>query len=191
MELKNLFAIQYQWISKIMHAKIDIILGDITKLQIDAIVNAANSSLLGGGGVDGAIHAVGGPQILEDCKEVISRAGECKTGNAVITRAGNLPAMFVIHTVGPIWDGGDFGEPEKLRNCYINSLKLAIKKGIKTISFPGISTGVYGYPKPLAAEVAVQTVLKFLADNETIEKVVFVCFDEESFFIYQKLLGVK
>ncbi len=174
-----------------MQTEIKILLGSITKIPVDAIVNAANSSLLGGGGVDGAIHQAGGPQILEDCKKIIGKIGKCKTGEAVITRAGNLPAKFVIHTVGPIWNDGYSGEAEKLKNCYLNGLKLAVENGIKTISFPGISTGVYGYPKHLAAEIAVKTVSEFLTENEGIDKVIFVCFDEESFDLYNVLIPIK
>jgi O-acetyl-ADP-ribose deacetylase (regulator of RNase III) len=174
-----------------MQTEIKILLGNITKVIVDAIVNAANSSLLGGGGVDGAIHQAGGPQILEDCKKIITRIGKCKTGEAVITRAGNLPAKFVIHTVGPIWKDGYSDEAEDLRNCYWNSLQLALEEGVKTISFPGISTGVYGYPKHLAADIAVKTVSEFLTENEAIEKVIFVCFDEESFDLYTQLILEK
>lgn len=162
--------------------------GDITKVHADAIVNAANASLMGGGGVDGAIHRAGGPAILEDCKKIVARQGKCPTGEAVITTAGDLPAQYVIHTVGPIWNGGKSKEPEKLANCYRNSLKLAAENGCKTIAFPGISTGVYRFPKELAAEIAVKTVQNFLAANETIEQVIFVCFDPESeTFIRQQL----
>ncbi len=158
---------------------IRVIKGDITKVSADAIVNAANSSLLGGGGVDGAIHRAGGPEILEACRKIIARQGGCKTGEAVITTAGRLPAEFVIHTVGPVWNGGSENEKELLMNCYLNSLKLAVKNNCQSIAFPNISTGIYGYPKEAAAVVAVKTVREFLMHNSALE-VIFVSFDEES-----------
>lgn len=161
--------------------KINVIKGDITIQKVDAIVNAANNSLMGGGGVDGAIHRAGGPQILKECKEIVSKQGELPTGEAVITSAGNMPAKFVIHTVGPVWHGGSSDEKQKLSDCYTNSLQLAIKNNCKTIAFPNISTGVYGYPKEKAAKVAVQTTQKFLQSNPEIEQVVFVCFDDENY----------
>ena len=164
-----------------MSNRIVVIQGDITKVTADAIVNAANSSLMGGGGVDGAIHHAGGPAILEDCRKIVSRQGGCKTGEAVITSAGNLPARYVIHTVGPIWNGGMNRERELLANCYRNSLQLAIDKQCKSIAFPNISTGVYRFPKDEAAKIAVNTVKDFLQGNDTIEQVIFVCFDEESY----------
>lgn len=163
--------------------------GDITKIDVDAIVNAANSSLMGGGGVDGAIHRAGGPSILEECRNIVARQGSCRTGEAVITTGGNLPAKFVIHTVGPIWNGGKKKEPEKLANCYRNSLQLALDNNIQSIAFPNISTGVYGYPKDLAAKVAVNTVSEFLRNNNGIEQVNFVCFDDENYNLYQSLLS--
>jgi len=168
--------------------RITIIKGDITKQAVDAIVNAANSSLLGGGGVDGAIHKAGGKAILEECIAIRNRQGGCKTGEAVITTGGNLTAKYVIHTVGPIWNGGKKKEEELLANCYRNSLSLAVGNGVATIAFPNISTGVYGYPKDQAAEVAVAAVTDFLKDNDSIKEVVFVCFDEENFLLYQQLL---
>ena len=172
-------------------SKIELIKGDITKLAVDAIVNAANSSLLGGGGVDGAIHRAGGPEILEECRKIVARQGGCKTGEAVITTAGKLPSEFVIHTVGPFWNGGEKDEAEKLSNCYINSLQLAAMNNCKSVAFPNISTGVYGYPKFEAAKVAVQTVYKFLSKNDKIDKVIFVCFDEENYlFVQNELSGV-
>ncbi|MEZ4943172.1 MAG: O-acetyl-ADP-ribose deacetylase [Saprospiraceae bacterium] len=170
------------------YSKIEIIQGDITKIRVDAIVNAANSSLLGGGGVDGAIHRAGGPEILEACREIVARQGPCPTGEAVITTAGNLPATFVLHTVGPVWRGGQNGEPELLANCYRNALQLAVENDCKTIAFPNISTGVYGYPKDEAAAVAVQSVRAFLEKTTAIEQVVFVCFDAENFSLVQKQL---
>lgn len=165
---------------------IEIIRGDITKIAVDAMVNAANTSLLGGGGVDGAIHCAGGSQILEDCKKIISMQGGCKTGQAVLTRAGNLPAKFVIHTVGPVWNGGTLNESELLKNCYINALKIGVINNCKSISFPGISTGIYRFPKDLAAQIAVRTVHDFLEFHLNPMKVIFVCFDDESEAIYQQ-----
>lgn len=161
--------------------KIQVVFGDITKIPVDALVNAANSSLMGGGGVDGAIHRAGGPAILDDCRNIVARQGGCKTGEAVITTAGNLPAKYVIHTVGPVWNGGHKKEREKLAGCYLNSLKLAVENGCKTIAFPNISTGIYGFPKDEAAIISVKAVVDFLKDHEAIEQVIFVCFDEENF----------
>ena len=161
--------------------KMEVIKGDITQMKLDAIVNAANSSLLGGGGVDGAIHRAGGPAILEDCKRIVANQGECKTGNAVITTGGNLPAKFVIHTVGPVWYGGKNNEAEKLGDCYTNSLQVAVDNNCSTIAFPCISTGVYGYPAKEAAIIAVKTVSQFLRESDKIKKVVFVCFGDENF----------
>jgi len=155
--------------------------GDITKLSVDAIVNAANSSLMGGGGVDGAIHRAGGPAILEECRKIVARQGGCKSGEAVITTAGNLPAKFVIHTVGPVWRGGNKGEEELLAACYRNSLVLAGSHDCRSVSFPNISTGVYGFPKDRAAVIAAGTVIDFINSNDTPAEVVFVCFDEENY----------
>ena len=166
---------------------IELIKGDITKITCDAVVNAANSSLLGGGGVDGAIHRAGGPEILEGCRKIVARQGSCIAGEAVITTAGKLPAKYVIHTVGPVWNGGNSGEDEKLRSCYINSLNLAIENGCKTVAFPNISTGVYGFPKDRAAKIAVAAVKEALNKSE-IEKVLFVCFDDENVKQYRELL---
>lgn len=166
--------------------KIELIKGDITKIKSDAIVNAANSSLLGGGGVDGAIHRAGGSQILEECKEIRNRQGKCKTGEAVKTTAGNLPAKYVIHTVGPIWNNDEEKSSQLLANCYRNSLKLAESLDVKTIAFPNISTGVYRFPKELAAKIAVEVVTNF--ESDIVEKVIFVCFDEENERIYNKFL---
>lgn len=178
----------YFCIVKDVLSRIEVIRGDITRQRTDAIVNAANSSLMGGGGVDGAIHRAGGPVILEECKKIIERQGRCKTGEAVITTAGNLPSKFVIHTVGPVWNGGNNREAEKLANCYRNSLLLAVENTLQTISFPNISTGIYGYPKKEAAEIATLAVSEFLAMNELIAKNYFVCFDEENFLLYRSLL---
>lgn len=162
-----------------------LIQGDITTLDVDAVVNAANSSLLGGGGVDGAIHRKGGPAILAACKEIRARQGKCPTGEAVITPAGELPARYVIHTVGPVWQGGQQDEPTLLANCYRNSLRLATSHGLKTLAFPNISTGVYGYPKDRAAEVALDTVRQFAeAEPCSVEKITFVCFDPENYQVY-------
>ncbi|UTX47290.1 O-acetyl-ADP-ribose deacetylase [Chryseobacterium sp. MA9] len=166
--------------------KIELIKGDITKIQADAIVNAANSSLLGGGGVDGAIHRAGGSQILEECKAIRNRQGKCNTGESVVTSAGNLPAKYVIHTVGPVWNGNEEKESKLLANCYYNSLKLAESLGVKTIAFPNISTGVYRFPKELAGKIAIDGVKKF--HSEIIEKVIFVCFGDENEMIYKNLL---
>ncbi|MEP6583696.1 MAG: O-acetyl-ADP-ribose deacetylase [Ginsengibacter sp.] len=163
------------------HSVIEVLKGDITKIPADAIVNAANSSLLGGGGVDGAIHRAGGKVILDDCKKIVSAQGGCKTGDAVITTAGKLPAKFVIHTVGPIWRDGSSNEFRLLGNCYFNSLQIATNNNCRSIAFPGISTGVYKFPKKQAAEIAVFTVKEFLQLPGIIEKVIFVCFDDEYF----------
>ena len=168
--------------------KIEVQKGDITKIKADAIVNAANSSLMGGGGVDGAIHRAGGPAILEDCRKIVARQGGCKTGEAVITTGGNLPAKYVIHTVGPVWHGGKNQEEEKLYNCYQNSLKLAVEHKCTSIAFPNISTGIYGFPKDKAAVIAVRSVTDFLAKNNTIEKVIFLCFDDENYKLIENEL---
>ena len=168
---------------------IKVIQGDITKIKVDAIVNAANTSLLGGGGVDGAIHRQGGKTILEECTKIRNKQGDCKVGAAVITTAGNLPAQFVIHTVGPIWDGGIKNEDQLLTNAYRNSLQIAIDNKVQTISFPNISTGVYNFPKDRAANIALSTVVDYLKNDKTIKDVIFVCFDKENFDIYQRLLN--
>ena len=172
--------------------KISIIQGDITEQSTDAIVNAANSSLMGGGGVDGAIHRAGGPAILEECKRVIARHGRLPAGKAVITTGGNLKARYVIHTVGPVWRGGNKGEPDILASCYRESLKLAIENNLSGISFPSISTGAYGYPVSKAAEVALSTVIDFLNESvASIKEIVFVLFDRTSYDIYSTLLESK
>jgi O-acetyl-ADP-ribose deacetylase len=167
-----------------METRIELILGDITKLKVDAIVNAANPSLLGGGGVDGAIHKAAGPGLLEVCKLL----GGCKTGEAKITKGYKLPAQFVIHTVGPVWGVGDRGEEKLLAQCYHESLTQATIHDCKTIAFPNISTGVYHFPKELAAEIAIRTVKNYISASPVPEKVIFCCFDEENFGIYSKLL---
>lgn len=169
-----------------MKSTIELIKGDITKIQADAIVNAANSSLLGGSGVDGAIHRAGGQKILEECIQIRNRQGKCKTGEAVVTTAGNLPAQYVIHTVGPVWTGNEEKCSKLLGNCYKNALKQAEYLHVKTISFPNISTGIYSFPKDLAAKIAIREVKNF--QSETIEKVIFVCFDDENEEMYKKLL---
>jgi O-acetyl-ADP-ribose deacetylase (regulator of RNase III) len=171
-----------------MNTRIELQKGDITRLHADAIVNAANTSLLGGGGVDGAIHRAGGQIILEECIKIRNRQGGCAVGEAVITTAGNMPAKFVIHTVGPVWSKSNTGADALLSNAYRNSLQLAIKNDVKTIAFPNISTGIYHFPKDKAAEIAIRTVKDFLSSNTKIEKVIFVCFDEENYRIYEKLL---
>ncbi|MCJ7554617.1 MAG: O-acetyl-ADP-ribose deacetylase [Ignavibacteriaceae bacterium] len=168
-----------------MKSKIKIIQDDITKLKVDAIVNAANTTLLGGGGVDGAIHRAAGPQLLEECRTL----NGCLTGEAKITKGYNLPAKYVIHTVGPVWNGGNNKEDELLANCYRNSLKLAVESGIKTIAFPAISTGVYRFPLERATKIAIKEVREFLKENKSIEKIIFVCFDEDTFKAYKKLFS--
>ena len=171
-----------------MNERIVVVRDDITKQNVDAIVNAANSSLMGGGGVDGAIHRAGGPAIVDECRKIIAAQGSCKTGDAVITTAGNLLAHFVIHTVGPVWNGGNKDEPRLLESCYRKSLELAVENEVKTIAFPNISTGIYGFPKKQAADIAVYAVQSFLLTYQSLEKVVFVCFDDENLHLYQALL---
>ncbi len=172
-----------------MKEEIELVKGDITKLEVDAIVNAANKKLQGGGGVDGAIHRAGGPIIHEQCMNVLQKlGGELPVGEAVITSAGNLPSKYVIHTVGPIWRGGNKGEDRFLTKAYRSSLQLAVDFGIKTIAFPNISTGIYGFPKDLAAQIAIVEVKRFLSENDFLEKVIFVCFDDENYNIYNELL---
>lgn len=173
----------------VMDERISLLQGDITKISVDAVVNAANRSLLGGGGVDGAIHRAGGPAILAACREIRQQQGECPPGEAVITTGGNLPAPFVIHTVGPVWVGGRAGEAVLLAGCYRNSLRLASAHNLTSIAFPNVSTGVYGFPKELAAPIAIKEVKAFMAQNPTFRQVIFVAFDDENFRIYQNLLG--
>ncbi|MDR1352357.1 MAG: O-acetyl-ADP-ribose deacetylase [Treponema sp.] len=174
--------------TEITAVEITVIEGDITALRADAIVNAANSSLLGGGGVDGAIHRAAGPALLEECRALAGKQGGCPAGEAVITGAGKLPCGKVIHTVGPVWRGGGLGEAELLASCYRKSLCLAESAGLGTIAFPNISTGVYGYPKAEAAEIAVKTVTETLPQLKSVKKVIFVCFDRENYGLYRKLL---
>jgi len=171
-------------------SRIELLLGDITSLKIDSIVNAANTQLKGGGGVDGAIHRVAGAVLHEECMQIIKEKGSCPTGDAVITSAGNLPCKYVIHTVGPVWQGGSNNEEKLLARAYYNSMALAKKKKIKSIAFPNISTGVYGFPKQRAAEIAVQEVKNFLDMNGYIEKVIFVCFEDANYKIYKNILGI-
>lgn len=167
-----------------MNDKIELYKGDITKLKIDAIVNAANNSLLGGGGVDGAIHRAAGPELLEFNRKL----GGCATGEAKISPGFKLPANYIIHTVGPIWQGGTANEDQFLAGCYQNSLKLAVENNIKTIAFPAISTGIYGFPLERATRIAVKTIQNFLENNDVIEKVIFVCFDEKAYRVYESIL---
>jgi len=174
-------------------AVIEVILGDITKIDADAIVNAANSSLMGGGGVDGAIHSAAGPLLLEECIWIAKERHPqtpCPTGDAVITGAGKLPAKRVIHTVGPVWYGGNKGEPQALASCYRKSLLLAEENGLENVAFPNISTGIFGYPKDKAASVAISTVRETLQQTQGIKRVIFVCFDEENYGLYHAGLPV-
>jgi len=164
--------------------RIDIVRGDITKLDVDAIVNAANTTLLGGGGVDGAIHRAAGPELLAECRAL----GGCRPGEAKLTRGYKLPTRYVIHTVGPVWTGGKTGERQTLTNCYRNSLQLTVENGIKTIAFPAISCGAYRYPVPQAAQIAVETTRDFLAATDKIDKVIFVVTNDEICTAYQEIL---
>jgi O-acetyl-ADP-ribose deacetylase (regulator of RNase III) len=163
--------------------KIQTVRGDITALNLDAIVNAANTTLLGGGGVDGAIHRAAGPELLAECRTL----GGCEAGKAKITRGYKLPARFIIHTVGPVWSGGRRGEAQVLAGCYRNSLQLAVENGIKTIAFPAISCGAYRYPVSEAAQIAVETTRKFLANNDKIDNVIFVVMNDEILEVYRGL----
>jgi len=164
--------------------KIDIVLGDITKLDVDAIVNAANTALLGGGGVDGAIHRAAGPQLLKECRGL----GGCRTGEAKITRGYKLPALFVIHTVGPVWSGGNRDEAQLLANCYRNSLRVAAENQLKSIAFPAISCGAYRYPIAEAAQIALQTTRDFLGATDNVDKIIFALATDDIFAVYDKLL---
>ena len=164
---------------------IDVVKGDITQQQVDAIVNAANNSLLGGGGVDGAIHRAAGPGLLRECRTLDG----CATGDAKITGGYDLPARWVIHTVGPVWSGGSGGEGELLASCYRRCLELAVERSIRTVAFPAISTGAYGFPVDEATRIAVAEVVRFLESNQTIDKVVFVCFNEQAADVYQSTIA--
>lgn len=166
-----------------MNSRIEIVHGDITKLKVDAIVNAANNSLLGGGGVDSAIHRAAGPKLYEECKTL----NGCATGEAKITKGYNLPAKFIIHTVGPVWRGGGNNENNLLENCYRNSLELAVINNIRTIAFPSISTGVYGFPFINASTIALSTIKNFLESNNSIEKIIFVCFSQNDYDLFLNL----
>ncbi|MDR3613556.1 MAG: O-acetyl-ADP-ribose deacetylase [Candidatus Obscuribacterales bacterium] len=173
------------------HTRLFLMQGDITRQNVDAIVNAANSSLMGGGGVDGAIHRAGGPTILEECKQIRAMHGQCAPGEAVITGGGNLNARFVIHTVGPIWHGGSTNENIILANAYRNSLDLALQYEVRTISFPSISTGAYGYPLEQAAEIALTTVIEFcqnIAEQQLLDEVRFILFDQFTQSTYKAAL---
>lgn len=168
-----------------MKARLKICKGDITQLKVDAIVNAANPSLLGGGGIDGAIHQAAGPELLDECKQL----GGCPIGHAKLTKGHRLPAKYIIHTVGPVWRGGAKGEPQLLSACYESSLTLALKNGIKSIAFPAISCGVYGYPVTQAAAIAINETANFLEMNNCIESVSFVCFDDTVYDAYNQALN--
>ncbi|NML67823.1 O-acetyl-ADP-ribose deacetylase [Hymenobacter sp. RP-2-7] len=165
--------------------RLRVVQGDITKLPVTAIVNAANSSLLGGGGVDGAIHRAAGPALLAECQAIRARQGGCKVGEAVITTGGRLPAQYVIHTVGPVWNGGRAGQPELLASCYRNCLRLAAEQEMVSLAFPGISTGIYGYPTAAAAAVAGHEIRQWLAAHKYPRKVVLVAFDDETRRLYE------
>lgn len=172
--------------------KLELLNGDITKVKVDAIVNAANTSLLGGGGVDGAIHKAGGKQILDECITIRNKQGGCAVGEAVYTSAGNLSANYVIHTVGPVWNGDKEEKAFLLANCYKNCLNIAERLGATSIAFPNISTGIYHYPKEKAAGIALNTIRQYFEkSNSIIETVIFICFDEENYKIYEKILNEK
>ena len=168
-----------------MDNRMEAVQGDITKMKVDAIVNAANSSLLGGGGVDGAIHRAAGPELVAECATL----GGCATGEAKITRGYKLPAKHVVHTVGPVWRGGTHDEDNLLASCYRNSLRIAAEQGLKTVAFPAISTGIYGFPSERACRIAVDTVREFLSAEKSIEKVSFVCFDTLTFGLYKRAIA--
>ncbi len=164
--------------------KISLLRGDITELEVDAIVNAANKTLLGGGGVDGAIHRAAGKKLLEECRQL----NGCETGDAKITKGYQLPAQFVIHTVGPVYNGGKYNEAEELASCYQRSLEIAVDNNIESVAFPNISTGVYGYPKAEAAQIAIQTVKAFLETHSQLQEVIFCVFDDENYRLYDGLI---
>ncbi len=167
-----------------MRERLEVILGDITRIQADAIVNAANTSLAGGGGVDGAIHRAAGPELLEECLKL----NGCTTGKCKLTKGYKLPVQYVIHAVGPVWQGGAHGEDDMLASCYHNALSLAVLTSIRTIAFPSISTGAYHFPVPRAVKIAVTSVRKFLETDKTIEKVIFVCFDKSTQTAYNAII---
>ena len=169
--------------------ELQIIKGDITKLTTDIIVNAANTSLLGGGGVDGAIHKAGGKSILQECRAIRNKQGGCKVGEAVYTTAGNLNAQYVIHTVGPKWNKGASNESEKLKSCYVSSLEIADKLNVTSIAFPNISTGIYGYPKPQAAEIALTVINNY--KSKSLRLIKFVCFDDENYKLYNQIQSLN
>lgn len=175
----------------IKYGKIKVLKGDLTKQDVEAIVNAANSGLRGGGGVDGAIHRAAGKVIDDECRLIIEKIGHLKTGEAVITTGGNLKARYVIHAVGPIWRGGNENEMDLLADAYKNSLKIAEERGIKSIAFPNISTGIFGFPKDLAAKVAIETVCESLKTLKSINEIRFVCYDEYNYDIYKKIIESK
>jgi O-acetyl-ADP-ribose deacetylase len=172
---------------KINSTVIKLIQGDITKEKVDAVVNAANSSLMGGGGVDGAIHRAGGPFMLEECKKIVSDIGSLPTGEAVITTAGNMPSKYVIHTVGPVWHGGNNNEESLLKNAYYNSLRIGTENNITSIAFPSISTGIYGYPIASASNVAMNTVKEYVENNSNYNEVRFIVFSSHDFDVYKAL----
>jgi O-acetyl-ADP-ribose deacetylase (regulator of RNase III) len=169
--------------------RLQVVRGDITRIPVDAIVNAANQALMGGGGVDGAIHRAGGPSLMEELNVIRMREGGCPTGSAVVTGAGRLPAKFVFHAVGPVYRGGRQGEAELLASCYRTCLKLAMERGVRSISFPAISTGVYGYPPDEAAGIAVREVRAFLETSDVVQKAVFAVFDEQTEKLYRQLVS--
>jgi len=166
-------------------AQLEVYKGDITDLEVDVIVNAANTSLLGGGGVDGAIHRAAGPDLLKECRTL----GGCVTGDAKITKGYNLAARFVVHAVGPVWSGGKKSEPELLKSCYKKSLEIAKQKGLHSIAFPCISTGIYRFPKDAAAKIAIETTKDFLRMESSVERIIFVCFSDNDYSIYQSLIN--
>ncbi|MCO4864432.1 O-acetyl-ADP-ribose deacetylase [Cupriavidus sp. WGlv3] len=168
---------------------LQVVHGDITRMEVDAIVNAANSGLLGGGGVDGAIHGAGGPAIMEACRAIRDAQGGCPTGEAVLTTGGRLPAPYVIHAVGPVWQGGGQGEEEQLASAYRNSIRLAAQHHLRTLAFPNISTGIYAFPRERAADIAIAAVREALAGAPEIEQVTFVCFDDENYRLYRERLS--
>ncbi|MGQ3478840.1 O-acetyl-ADP-ribose deacetylase [Paenibacillus sp. TY11] len=173
---------------ELLNVTIRVMQEDITRCKADIIVNAANTSLLGGGGVDGAIHRAGGPAILEDCVRIRNKQGGCPVGGAVYTTAGKLDAQYVVHTVGPVWNGGDHQEEELLAKCYQNTLQLALQLNARSIAFPNISTGIYRFPKEKAADIAIQEVTRFVREHAGLKEIIFVCFDAENAQLYSRKL---